>query len=224
MTHWMCTGCGYYFQGNAPLDKCPSCSQVCAFNDATCCRPERGGERNLDPLLIGATLGTLKSTKIPETQPTTRQIYVESIPIADIMNGLNEKQIQKVRSLGHVESYDNNAVICTEGEEARKLYLVEEGEVAVQSELGRGVHIPITVVSAGQAFGWSTLVPPYKLMATVTASSKTKILSIERESLLKLMKTDPILGSTLMQNITSTVASRLRNLELELVGLVQRTR
>ena len=140
------------------------------------------------------------------------------------MGGLTDKQKQKLRSLGRVETYEQNAVICTEGDESRKLYLVEEGQVAVQSELGKGMRIPITIVSKGQAFGWSVVVPTHKLTATVTAASKTKVLAIEREPLLSLMKADPALGLTIMQNVASIISSRLRNLELEMVGLVQRTR
>jgi CRP-like cAMP-binding protein/rubredoxin len=222
MTHWMCTTCGYYYQGPAPLDKCPGCNLVCAFNDVTCYRPDCGGESNVDPLLVGATLGTLAGLRAPQAKPRISHTPVESVPIAEIMSGLSEKQREKVRNLGRIETYEKNAVICNEGDESRKLYLVEEGQVAVQSELGRGMRIPITIVSEGQAFGWSVLVPPHKLTATVTASSKTKVLAIEREPLLSLMKADPSLGLTIMQNIASIIGSRLRNLELEMVGLVQR--
>jgi len=224
MTHWMCTTCGYYFQGPTPLDKCPGCNQACAFNDVTCYRPDCGGESNVDPLLVGATLGTLTGARAAQAKPRISHTPVESVPIAEIMGGLTDKQKQKLRNLGRVETYERNAVICTEDDESRKLYLVEEGQVAVQSELGRGMRIPITIVSEGQAFGWSVLVPPHKLTATVTASSKTKVLAIEREPLLSLMQKDPSLGLTIMQNIASIIASRLRNLELEMVGMVQRLR
>ncbi len=224
MTHWMCTTCGYYFQGPAPLDKCPGCNLACAFNDVTCYRPDCGGESNVDPLLVGATLGTLTGARAAQAKPRILHTPVESVLIAEIMSGLSEKQRQRVRNLGRVETYEQNAVICNEGDESRKLYLVEEGQVAVQSELGRGMRIPITIVSEDQAFGWSVLVPPHKLTATVTASLKTKVLAIEREPLLSLMKADPSLGLTIMQNIASIIGSRLRNLELEMVGLVQRPR
>ena len=224
MTHWMCTTCGYYFQGPTPLDKCPGCNQACAFNDVTCYRPDCGGESNVDPLLVGATLGTLTGARTAQAKPRISHTTVESIPIAEIMGGLSDKQKQKLRNLGRVETYEQNAVICTEDDESRKLYLVEEGQVAVQSELGKGMRIPITIVSEGQAFGWSVLVPPHKLTATVTASSRVRVLAIEREPLLSLMKADPALALTIMQNIASVIASRLRNLELAMVGMVQRLR
>jgi len=222
MGHWMCVTCGYYLQGPQPPNRCPSCSQVCVFNDVTCYRPECGGESNVDPLLVGATMGTLAGLKTIPAKQTITHTTVESVPIAKIFSGLTEKQRDKVRNLGRIETYEQNAVICKEGDESRKLYLVEKGQVAVQSELGKGLRIPITVVSEGQAFGWSALVPPYRLTATVTAASKTQVLSIEREPVLLLMKDDTAVGYTIIQNIAGIVASRLRNLELEMIGLVQR--
>ena len=69
MTHWMCTTCGYYLQGSGPPERCPSCSQVCAFNDVTCYRPECGGDTNIDPLLVGHTLKMLKGTPEPAVKP-----------------------------------------------------------------------------------------------------------------------------------------------------------
>jgi CRP-like cAMP-binding protein len=149
---------------------------------------------------------------------------METIPQAEIMSGLNEQQRQQIRSLGRIDDYEQNAVICTQGDDSRKLYLVEEGQVAVEPEYGRGMRIPISIVSPGQAFGWSALVPPYRLTATVVALSKTRVISIERDALLSLMRAEPSLGVTIMQNVASVIASRLQNLELELVGLIQKSR
>ena len=222
MAHWMCVTCGYYLQGPQPPNRCPSCNQACVFNDVTCYRPECGGESNVDPLLVGATLGTLTGVKITQPKPTITHGPIEAVPIAEIFSGMTEKQRDKVKNLGRAESYEQNAVICKEGAESRRLYLVEKGQVAVQSELGKGLRIPITVVSEGQAFGWSALVPPFQLTATVTAASRTQVLSIERGPLLLLMKDDTAIGCTIMQNIASIIASRLRNLELEMIGLLQR--
>jgi CRP-like cAMP-binding protein len=144
---------------------------------------------------------------------------VKPIPIPEIFSGLNDKQKKWMRSLGRFENYEQNAVICREGEESRKLYVIEEGHVAVQSELGRGMRVPITVLSEGQTFGWSVLVPPYERAATVTASAKTKVLAIEREALLSLMEADSVLGLTIMRNLAGIIASRVRSLEQELAGV-----
>lgn len=223
MTHWMCITCGYYFQAPQPPNRCPSCNQICAFNDVTCYRPECGGERNVDPLLVGGTLGMLTGPKAKQTKTEPTLTTMETMPLAEIMSGLNEKQRQQVTRAGRIENYEKDAVICTEGAESRKLYLLEEGEVAVHSELGKGMRIPISVVLPGHAFGWSALVPPYRLTATVVALSKVRVISIERDALLALMQANPSMGCTIMENVAGVIASRLRNLELELVGLVQKS-
>jgi CRP-like cAMP-binding protein/rubredoxin len=219
MMHWMCRTCGYYLQSPEPPNRCPGCNQVCAFNNVTCYRPECGGDSNVDPLLVGGTLGALTHEKAPRPESTTVSTAVKPMPVPEIFSGLNDKQRKWMRSLGYFENYERNAVICREGEESRKLYIVEEGQVAVQPELGRGMRVPITILSEGQTFGWSVLVPPYELVATVTASSKTKVLAIERKALLSLMEADSVLGLTIMRNLAGIIASRVRNLEQELAGV-----
>jgi CRP-like cAMP-binding protein len=225
MTHWMCTTCGYYLQGLTPPERCPSCSQACAFNDVTCYRPECGGEGNIDPLLVGSTLRILKGGPEPAVKPkTTPPLPSEAFPLVEIMGRLSEPERQQVRSLGRIEYYEPGAVICAEGAEARKFYLVEEGQVTVESRLARGMRFPISVVSLGQAFGWSALVRPHLYTAAVAALSPTKVIAIERETLLAVMQANPGMGLIIMQNVASIASARLRNLELALIGLLQQGR
>ncbi|MCL4464750.1 MAG: cyclic nucleotide-binding domain-containing protein [Chloroflexi bacterium] len=139
-----------------------------------------------------------------------------------LFDGLGEEQRQLVRSLGRTKTYATNVVICSKGAEANELYLVEEGQVNVQSGAEEGVHINISVVSAGEAFAWSALVPPYRLTATVVATSPTRVLAIERHKLLTAMRDDSFLALTLMQNVARIAASRLHNLEQELVAILRR--
>ena len=220
MAHWMCTTCGYYLQALAPPDECPSCKQVCAFNDVTCYRPECGGEQNIDPLVVGSTLRVLKGGVEPAAKPTLPS--QEAIPMVDLMMGLTKEQREQLKSLGRIEHYDPSVAICTEGKEARKLYLLEEGKAAVESQVARGMRFPISVVYPGQAFGWSALVLPYVYTATVMALSKTRVIAIEQQPLLAMMQANPSLGFSIMQNVASIVASRLRSVELALAGLLRK--
>ena len=62
---------------------------------------------------------------------------------------------------------------------------------------------------------------PYLLTATVVALSRTRVLAIERDALLGLMPTDPKTGMAVMEDVASVAASRLRSLELDMIGLVK---
>ena len=53
MTQWECSKCGYTFGSEAVPDRCPSCKQVCTFNNVTCYIPDCGGPGNIDPRLAG---------------------------------------------------------------------------------------------------------------------------------------------------------------------------
>ena len=249
MIHWMCTACGYYLRASTPPIQCPSCGKVCAFNDVTCYRPECGGDQNIDPLTVGNTLKTLKGSPKPAAQPGFQAPSSRNIPLIEILmrrnvndeedleqlsfwaisqvgllRGLSKEQRGQVRSLGRIEQYDTGATIFTEGEEAKKIYLVEEGRVAVESLVVRGMRLPISILNPGQAFGWSALVSPYLYTATITTLSKTQVIAIEQESLSALMRSDLSLGFTIMDNVASIVASRLRNLELALAGVFEQER
>jgi hypothetical protein len=249
MAHWMCTTCGYYLQSSAPPGRCPSCEQICAFNDVTCYRPECGGEQNLDPLVVGSTLKMLKGGPKPAAKPGFNSPYSKGIPLVEILTGrslndeedleqlsfwaisqfeilrgLSKEQRQQVKGLGRIEHYGPDAVICTEGTEARKFFLVEEGRVAVESQVARGMRFPLSIVYPGQACGWSALVLPYMYTATVIALSETQVIAIEQKALLAMMQAEPSLGFTIMRNVACIVASRLRTVELALAGLFQQGR
>ena len=249
MSHWMCTTCGYYLQAPVPPNQCPSCEQTSAFNDVTCCRAECGGEENIDPLMVGSTLRILKGVPKPAAQPKPASPSPKAIPLVEILmgrninakedldqlsfwaisqveilRGLSDEQREQVRSLGRSEQYDNGVTIFAEGEEAKKIYLVEDGRVAVESQVVRGMRLPISILHPGQAFGWSALVSPYLYTATVTTLYKTQVIAIDHKTLSGLMKSDLSLGFTIMENVASIVASRLRNLELALAGVFEQER
>ncbi len=245
MAHWMCTRCGYYLQSSVPPNRCPSCEQICAFNDVTCYRPECGGEQNIDPMVVGSTLKMLQESP-PRAAGNRPAPFIKGIPLVqiltersvtdeedleqlsfwaisqlEILRGLSREQRRQIKALGKIESYGPDAVICSEGVEARTFYLVEDGRVAVESQVARGMRFPLSIVYPGQAFGWSALVPPYVYTATVLSLSDTRVIAIDQEALLSLMKSDTSLGFIVIQNVACVVASRLRTMELALAGLFQ---
>jgi CRP-like cAMP-binding protein len=152
------------------------------------------------------------------------QLSFWAISQVEILRGLSKEQRERVRSLGQIEQYHNGVTVFTEGQGAKKIYLVEEGRVAVESQIVRGMRLPISILHPGQAFGWSALVSPYLYTATVTTLCKTRVIAIDHKSLSALMKADLSLGFTIMDNVASIVASRLRNLELALAGVFEQER
>ena len=111
--------------------------------------------------------------------------------------------------------------MCRENDEARTPYIMEDGTVAVEIEVGKMKRIPVCTVSNGGVFGWSCLVPLRRLTATVTSLKKSIVLGIDGAKLRQLCIQESTIGFTTMQNISGVASSRLKNLKMELVGVIR---
>ena len=222
MTHWMCTVCGFLVSVVESPGNCPNCKRVCTFNDVTCYREECGGEQNVDPLLVGATLRAIGS-KGGAADDSARQAAASlSKPseIVPLYRGMKDEQKEKVLALGVKETIPSDTVIFSEGDEALKLYIVEKGRVAIKASLQGGKWAPVCAVSPGEVFGWSCLVPPYRFTASATSLEETVTMSYEASKLRDLFTREPGIGYSMMQNVAELITSRLKNVRLELLGIV----
>jgi CRP/FNR family cyclic AMP-dependent transcriptional regulator len=218
MTHWMCTNCGYFITGAAPPNRCPSCNLPCQFNNVTCYRPECGGEDNIDPLLVGATLrlgGRPAAVPAANLEPK-----FEGVAKVHIFSGLTREQEERILTLGKTENYQPGTVITRQGEPSQKLYIVQEGKVAINRAIAFQKQLPITSVGPGEVFGWSSLVPPRILTASATATEKTTALAIDAEQLERYFRWEPQVGLIVMRNVAALVASRLKTVEMEIAGYI----
>ena len=222
MAHWMCTVCGFLASvEEAPCD-CPNCKQACTFNDVTCQRAECGGEDNVDPLLVGATLraiGDHSRKKMAAKAPIEAEVS-EKRDVPFIFNKISDEQQEKVLALGETETIPSDTNIFSQGDEAVKLYIVERGRVAIKAQLKEGKWAPVCAVSRGDVFGWSCLVPPYRLTASATRIEETVVTSFQAERLRELFTQEPGVGYHMMQTVAALITSRLKNIRLELLGIV----
>jgi len=149
-----------------------------------------------------------------------RTAYVSELTVTQLFDGLTEDQKEKFLSLGTSEVYEPGTTICRENDEAQDLYIVEDGTVAVEMGIAPMKKIPVCTVSNGGVFGWSCLVPPHRLTATVTSLKKSRVLGINGADLQQLCIQDPTIGFRIMQNLSGVASSRLKNLKLELISVI----
>lgn len=222
MTHWMCTNCGFLVSVEPPPTDCPSCKEACTFNDVTCYRAECGGERNVDPLLVGATLRSIGSKTASQEKPEAKNSVEahDKIDLVPIFHNMSDKQKKAVLDLGVKETIPSDTKIFSEGDEAAALYIVERGRVAIKAALQGGKWAPVCAVSPGEVFGWSCLVPPYRFTASATSLEETVVTSVDATKLRDLFTREPGIGYYMMQNVAELITSRLKNVRLELLGIV----
>lgn len=222
MPHWMCTACGFLVSEEDPPGTCDGCNRAVAFNDVTCYRAECGGEENVDPLLVGATLRAIGRKGGPrrQTTPKPQPKLPDHIEAVAIFRGLSDEQISKVLALSEKERIPSGTTIFHQGDEARMLYIVDSGRVAINTSLEDGKWAPVCIVSSGGIFGWSCLVPPYQLTASATTFEDTTVTRFDGEQLKELFSEEPAIGYVVIQNVGGLISSRLKNARLELIGVV----
>jgi len=134
----------------------------------------------------------------------------ETIPIdrlrkVDIFLGLTDWEL-KIISFFQEESFPEGVTICEEGERAERLFILEQGAVAIQFKSGECYEIR----SPGKTIGWSFLVSPNRYTASAKTLTPSKFLVINSPDFYYVMQREPKMGVKVMENLAQVVASRLK--------------
>lgn len=144
-----------------------------------------------------------------------------------IFKGIEENFLKKLANVGQEIVYARGHIIFQEGEEAKALYILRDGQVSLDMKIdmgqGQGVH-QATVDSAkkGTAFGWSALIEPHRYTLTATCLEPVSLIVFEADKLRSLLDSEPSLGYHVMKKMAKLIAIRLehtRNLLLSERGL-----
>ncbi|MFC2007390.1 cyclic nucleotide-binding domain-containing protein [Chloroflexota bacterium] len=142
----------------------------------------------------------------------------------EVFLGLDDTDLLKIAELSSCqeESYQSQEIIMTAGTEARKFYLVEEGQInLVLRETDSPFPLPeqtvVRTVTKGGTFGWSALVPPHVRILGAVAKTSCKVLSIGGGELRHLFDQEPRLGYEVTKDLLKVIAWRFMNIEQLLV-------
>jgi NADP-reducing hydrogenase subunit HndB len=134
-----------------------------------------------------------------------------------IFKGLDENQLSAVQRCCQEEQHKAGTKLFGEGEQASHLYIVKKGQVDLRFDLpGRTTSEKNTISSILEfkAFGWSSLVAPYKYSLSAYCSTQTcEVVKIERQRLTKLFSEDNRLGYLVLSNMARVIGKRFQKLE-----------
>jgi CRP-like cAMP-binding protein len=134
-----------------------------------------------------------------------------SIAHADLVAGLDERQIARVASLGRARVFRAKSSLCRAGERAESLLIVREGCANVTAPLlvlGESAPIRLESLGPGATIGWSALVPPCACAVDAVAVTVVVALAFGREALAQLIAEQPEIGLVLLRNAAGAFARR----------------
>jgi len=147
-------------------------------------------------------------------------VAAEELWKLDVFKGLTENEVKALSDISEKVDLKAGQFVFREGEEARDLFILLAGRVSMLLEVGRGREAVVHSVDAGEAFGWSALVQPYRFTATAKALEESRVVAVDGQALKKLMDKDCYLGFVIMEKLAELISSRLRDTRLQMINLV----
>ncbi|MCD6567566.1 MAG: cyclic nucleotide-binding domain-containing protein [Dehalococcoidia bacterium] len=137
--------------------------------------------------------------------------YVDTLRKAEYFVGITDEGLELIDEFCRLETYDEGTVLYHEGDVAKDLYVVQKGKVSIRIEEGQTRPLTVTIVSDGEAFGWSALVEPHRFTAGAKCLEKTSIVVIDGPKIHELCQGDSHLGVVIMENLAYLISCRLRH-------------
>jgi CRP-like cAMP-binding protein len=108
--------------------------------------------------------------------------------------------------------YKDREDIIRQGKTGDSMYVVQAGRVEVVQESRKGGEQHLAYLDAGDFFGEMAVFEKEVRSATVRAAGEARVLKIDKKTLLRRIREDPLLAV----NLLKTMSHRIRDLNAEI--------
>jgi CRP-like cAMP-binding protein len=131
--------------------------------------------------------------------------------------GLREHHLRLLSDCAVRVAFEDNHVVFREGETANRFYLIERGEVVLETNTVSGQTVVIDRIGTGDLLGWSWLFPPHLWHFTARATQVTTAIFFYGTILREYCEKDPTLGYELLKRMSAVMTRRLQLARARLV-------
>jgi CRP-like cAMP-binding protein len=109
--------------------------------------------------------------------------------------------------------------LFTEGDTARRFWLIRSGHVALDVHAPGGRNLIVETLGPGDLLGLSWLAPPYQWQFSATAVQDTMTFEFNADAVHEACESDAGLGYQLLRRVMSTASSRLQATRIRLLDI-----
>jgi CRP-like cAMP-binding protein len=137
--------------------------------------------------------------------------------------GLSDAQLRIVAPPCRGMLVCKGSICFCQGEEAREMFVVLEGEICLEMELFMGGHQPPRIIEVERVgpngiFGLCSLAEPRRSMLTARCLGDVKVVVVDVAELKALMKMHPAIGLVVLENAFTLVRTRLMRTHERLIA------
>jgi CRP-like cAMP-binding protein len=149
----------------------------------------------------------------------TQAVLVELLRQSRFLEGVGPEDLARIASVARLQEYPGGAVLVREGQCLPHIFLVAEGNVALEICIaGQGCK-RIQTVGPGDLLGWSPILDQSPMTATARALGPTRLIAVDAAQVLGLCSNNPAFGYVLMRHTALALASRLSATRLQLLDV-----
>ena len=126
----------------------------------------------------------------------------------DVFSYLRPEEINAIDNASQTVERPGGAIVYSRGEEAKYLWVLLDGQVALQLPGKKGFSIPIESLARGAIFGASASFEPGTYMLTAQCLTNSKMLKIDAAVLRRVMDDNCRMGYALQKHISDLYYKR----------------
>ena len=133
------------------------------------------------------------------------------------LKGMTEPHLKTLAASAMQSHFDKGELIFREGDPANRFYLIQQGKVALESNVRDRGTILIQTIGGGDVLGWSWLFPPYYWQFDARALEPTQAIFFYGTRLREQCEEDHDLGYELMKRMAEVIIKRLQTTRRQLL-------
>lgn len=135
--------------------------------------------------------------------------------------GMAPDQLTVLAGCASERHYVEAEYVTREGQPAAELFLIQQGQVTVETRVGKRGNLRLETLSAGDVLGWSWLMEPYKWLFDSRALTPVEVVVLNAMCLREHCRADHELGYQLLLRIARVIEHRLQATRLQLLDVHQ---
>ena len=140
--------------------------------------------------------------------------FLAQIPI---FGGLPESVLARIVDVARVMDVPAGALVFAEGEPARSMFIVREGELEICKRGRNGAEFCLATLQRGDCVGEMSLIDIQPRSATARALSDSTLCVLDQQAIARLYETELEVYTLLVLNIAREISRRLRRADQVLV-------
>jgi CRP-like cAMP-binding protein len=136
---------------------------------------------------------------------------------------LDEDQVRKLADHVALRDLADEEVLCEEGHSDDRLHTIVSGAVAVAKRQPGGEYLNLNVLTRGDLVGELAFMDGRPHYATLRAMGATRVLSLQRAELERMLETDPVIVYRVMRaifRVVHTILHRMGAQQSELTNYI----